>query len=274
MKFEYKTFVEELHQQFTDKLTRKEVEELLDLNDQYSKDTPVSTGKRLTLTYLGFKGIKATQEVSEYSDKPIYYNQEIYNGINIWIADNLKGKSSIFKIIKYALTGSSSLKPNIKNWIKEIILNFNISDKEYTIYLNTERRVRGYLYNGTFKTFDEVKSGKIEPLIEAASEVQYEEQIQDFFFKQFSYYTLKWTQKHPRRDKNELLEVGASWTTYFKSILLESKDSGEMYGSQGKKIFEMLLGLELTFPLNRLKVKADLLNDEKAKEKYYIDRIQ
>jgi len=269
MTFNLEKFIFELSEQFKEKLSAATIADLLDLKEQYNKDTPLSTGKRLIVNYIAFKGIKSSEEQSEYAGKVIDYSQELGTGINIWVAGNLKGKSSIFKIIKFALTGNNSIKQNIKSWIREIIVNFQIGDKAYTAYLNTEKRLRAYLINGSLRSVEEILQGSSEYLIEAKSESEYQESIQDFFFKQFSYYTLKWTQKHPNKAKNELLEVGASWSTYFMSILLESKDSGDMYGAQGKKIFEMLLGLELTFPINRLKVRADLLKDEMAKENHY-----
>ena len=151
-------------------------------------------------------------------------------------------------------------------------MSFNINDKDYTIYLDTDKTLKAYLVNGKYRSHQQITDSGQEPLIEAKGEKEYEQLIQEFFFKQFSYYSLRWTQKHPSKEKNELMEVGASWKTYFMSMLLESKDSGEMYGAKGKKIFEMLLGLELTYPINRLKVKADLLNDQKAKDAIYHQR--
>lgn len=274
MKFNFQSFSEELHNEFKDKLTESEVQSLLDLNESYNKDTPMSTGKRLILTHLAFRGVKSSVDGYDYSGKQINYQQEIFEGVNIWIADNLKGKSSIFKIIKYALTGKNSIKQNVKKWIQEIILNFRISDKEYTIILNLERRLKASLYNGSFKNSQELSKQNPDPIFSANSEIQYEEEIQTFFFQQFSYYGLKWTQKHSAKDNTNLVEAETSWITYFKSILLESKDFGEMYGygSQGKKILEMLLGLELTFPINRLKIKRDRLNEQKAKERDFIAR--
>jgi hypothetical protein len=272
MKFDFKKFEDELCNQFADNLDRSKISDLLDLHEQYNVDNPLSTGRRLIVTYVSFNGVKQTSEISEYSGNPIQYSRSIGTGVNIWVADNLKGKSSIFKIIKYALTGNNSLKANIKAWLKEIVVHFRIGEKPYTVYMNTEKRLRAYLVNGTYTNADEVHSLGGEYLIEAKSESDYSDAIQDFFFKQFSYYSLKWTQKTSSKDKNELLEVGASWSTYFTSILLESKDSNVMYGAQGKKIFEMLMGLELTYPINRLKVKADLLRDEMAKENAYRER--
>jgi len=117
MTFDLRQFTNELTEEFKDKLSHEEVESLLDLKAQYNKDTPISTGKRLIVTHLTLKGIKITEEQNEYSGNIIDYSQEIFTGVNIWIADNFKGKSSIFKIIKFALTGRNSLKPNIKSWM-------------------------------------------------------------------------------------------------------------------------------------------------------------
>jgi len=273
MTFDFEKFTSELHEQYRTSLSLVEIEELLGLNGEYTRDTPLSTGKRLVINNIAFSGVKTAEDGQEYSGAIINYSQKIESGVTIWIADNLKGKSSIFKIIKYALTGNSSLKPNIKKWLKSIILNFSISDKTYTVFLNTEKRsLQGFLYNGTLSNIEEFNNPSNEAIFSATSEAQYSEFIEEFFFKQFSYYSLRWTQKDPRKDRDDLLEVGASWGTYFKSILLESKDSSEMYGSQGKKVFQMLLSLELTYPINRLSVKKDLLNDEKVKQTSFIER--
>lgn len=270
MRFDIKKFTQELQRDFQDSLSIEEAENLMELNEAYNKDSPLSTGKCLFLTHISFLGEKLNNENEDLKTR-ISYHQKIEKGINIWIADNFKGKSSILKIIKYALTGKNSIKKDISKWIKHVFLNFNISDKEYTIYLNLEGRLNGYLLNGTFKEVDEIKKTEQEPIIFANSEKKYQEEIEDFFFKQFSYYSLKWTQKNPSKDKNDLLEASASWITYFKSILLESKDSNSFYGSQEKKVFQMLLGLELTYPINQLSLKKDMLMNKKSREQSFPD---
>ncbi|MFV8369508.1 hypothetical protein [Flavobacterium sp. LB2R40] len=269
MKFDLKKFTQELQTEFQDSLSLKEVEGLLEINEPYNKDNPLSTGKSLELSHISFFGEKSTSENQDYSGKRIDYHQKIETGINIWIADNFKGKSSVLKVIKYALTGRDSLKPNIKKWIKHILLNFSISNKDYTIYLNIEGRLKALLLNGTVKTLAELEEYKNEPLINAKSEYEYQIQIQDFFFKQFSYYSLKWTQKSSVKESNELLESSASWSTYFKSIFLESKDSTSFFGGQDKKVFQMLLGLELTYPINQLTVKKEMLSNHKGKQQLF-----
>ncbi|WP_299252224.1 hypothetical protein [uncultured Lacinutrix sp.] len=270
MTFDLKKFTKELQSEFKDSLTFDEIESLLETKEAYNKDTPLSTGKNLSLTYIAVEGEKHTTETQDYSGNKIDFKQKIETGVNIWIADNLKGKSSVLKILKYALTGKNSLKPNIKKWIKHIIVNFKIGTKHYTVYLNSEGRLKAYLLNGEFQNTSDIEKNKDEFIIQAKSESEYQDKIQDFFFKQFSYYSLKWTQKSSSKDSNELLEASASWNTYFKSIFLESKDSASLiFGGQEKKVFEMLMGLELTYPINRLGLKKDMLNDQKGKQSLF-----
>ena len=274
MSFDFKKFTQELYEEYKDSLTKEEVDDLLYLSDEYSKDTPISTGKRLIIDNVRIIGQKEVSANQDYSGAKIDFSLPFNSGVNILIADNLKGKSSIFKVIKYALTGSNSLKANIKKWIHHAFVNFSINDKNYTIYLDLSKRIlSAYLFNGVISSVDELETYSNEIIFDANSETSFENLINDFFFKQFTYYSLKWTQKSSQKDKDELLQAGASWKTYFKSILLESKDSHSlMYGGQGKKVFQMLLGIELTYPINRLSIKKDMLNFEKAKEQSYTER--
>jgi len=273
MSFDFKKFTKELYEEYNESLSKKEIDDLLNLHDEYSKDTPVSTGKRLIINHVRIIGEKGSSPNQDYSGARIDFSIPFSTGINMLIADNLKGKSSIFKVIKYALTGSNKLKPNIKKWIHYAFINFSINEKKYTVYLNlTKRNLSAYLLNGFINSNENLETYSKNIIFEANSESSYQDQMNDFFFNQFTYYSLKWTQKSSNKDSNALLEVGASWRTYFKSILLESKDSNQlMYGSQGKKVFQMLLGIELTYPINRLSIKKDILNDEKAKEQSYSD---
>lgn len=272
MIFNFDAFVTNLHKTDPDKISLDQLKELLYLGDDYSKDTPISTGKRLVLDQISFWGKKSGGDGQPYNDANISYSQKIATGVNIWVADNLKGKSSIFKIIKFALTGRNKIKSNIKKWIHHILLTFSINERNYTIYLDTEKSLKGTLFNGTINDIGLIGLHSDDVIFTATSETKYEKQIEDFFFNQFSYYSLKWTQKAPQKDRDELMEAGASWVTYFESIFLESRDSASlMFGAQSKKIFQMLLGLELTYPINRLTVEKEKLQFDKAKQQSYTE---
>lgn len=272
MKFDYNSFIKGLQKEFDGTFSEPEIKQLLNLEEEINKDTPLSTGKRLEINYVSFNGKKITEENQELSDEIIDYCQEIYSGVNMWVADNLKGKSSIFKIIKFALTGENSLKNNISKWIDNILVVFSINDKKYTVYINnSKRQIEAVLYNKEIKSYPSEGEFAEDQLFNCNTKDNFQSQLQDFFFHQFDYYSLRWTQKSSVKDSNDLLEAGASWKTYFKSIFLESKDSGElMYGAQGTKIFQMLLGLHLTSPINKLTIQKDKLMHQKGKQQSYI----
>ena len=259
MNKEFSKIVENLYDKYSNQLTKEEIIDLLNIDDT-AVDIPLSTGKRLIIEHIEFSGDKQTGE-------PISFKKNFSSGINMIIADNLKGKSSLFKIIKTALVGNDSyIKPDIKQWIKYIILGFKINDKRYTISMDLEKRIKGRLYNCSFE--DYLKDGDLsEQLIfEANSNIEYESQIQKFFFNQFSYFSMKWTQKSPLKDSNELIESGSSWKTYFKTIYLESRDSTSFYGGQEQKTFQMLLALEHTQLINKLTLKKELMQSTLSKQ--------
>lgn len=110
MNFNHAAFKKQVKEKYSHLLAEDIINELLDLEDggDYSGDIPKHTGKRLILLDLSFKGEKS-------DGKKIDFHQKFQQGVNIWIADNLKGKSSIFKIIQFALTGNDKLKGDIKN---------------------------------------------------------------------------------------------------------------------------------------------------------------
>ena len=266
MNKEFTKIVEKLYDKYSNQLTKGEIIDLLSVDDT-AVDIPLSTGKRLIIEYIEFSGNKQTGEL-------INFKKNFSSGINMIIADNLKGKSSLFKIIKTALVGNDNyIKPDVKQWIKCIVLGFKINNKRYTISMDLEKRIKGKLYNCSFE--DYLKAGDLsEQLIfEANSNIEYESQIQKFFFNQFSYFSMKWTQKTPLKDSNELIESGSSWKTYFKTIYLESRDSTSFYGGQDQKTFQMLLSLEHTQLINKLTVNKELMQSSLSKQLDVMDSI-
>lgn len=266
MNKEFTKIVDKLYNKYSDKLTKEEIIDLLNVDDT-AIDIPLSTGKRLIMEYLEFSGDKQNGEL-------INFKKNFSSGINMIIADNLKGKSSVFKIIKTALVGNDDyIKPDVKQWIKYIVLGFKINDKRYTISMDLEKRLKGKLYNCSFE--DYLKDGDLsEQLIfEANSNIEYEDQIQKFFFNQFSYFSMKWTQKTSSKDSNKLIESSSSWKTYFKTIYLESRDSTSFYGGQDQKTFQMLLALEHTQLVNKITVKKELMQSSLSKQLDVLESI-
>ncbi len=268
----YNDFIKYVHVHFEDDLDIDEVREILHLEEDYNKDNPTSLGKSLVLNRLIFFGQK--------NDKTDFkYDQKFYLGINTWIADNFKGKSTIFKIIKFALTGVESYKHDIKKWLDEIILEFEIGKAVYTIHIDKTGRDRGALYSFGIEKFQQLRDNHQLDAVEKDKEFEFksktllEEHMQEFFFDHFTYYSLKYTQKSSAKEDHSLRTANLSWKSYFKSIYLESSNyeylffDKEYMGDQGRKIFEMILGLQLTYPINMLGVRRDRTSEEIGKLK-------
>lgn len=262
MNFDFNGFSQTVFERYGSSFTLEEVQDLLKVDHGYDLDTAPVNKKRLFLRSIHFSGEKTSGDA-------INFSQKLNSGVTIWVADNLMGKSSLFKIIQFALTGQSKLKGDVEKWINRILLNFDINEDRYAAYLFLPNaRWSARLYKGYIPSLDEAEEAENEVIIAANSKAKYEDQIQDFFFEQFRYYPLKWTSKASQKDKDELREVDTSWNTYFKSIYLQSKDTNKlMFGDQEKKVFQMLLGLPLTYPINRLTVKKEMLQYDGAKNK-------
>lgn len=259
MSFTYSNFKKTLIKKFSEKLTEKEVDELLTFEQGFVDDK--FPQKRLVLKRVLFNGTKSI----DGKEESFAFDKELNEGLYMLMADNLKGKSSVFKIIKFALTGDNDIAVDVKNWLKNINLEFKLNDITYTVYLNVEKQVaKGYLYKNSIEQLDDEENRSI--IFEADSALSYKASIQEFFFNEFQFYHLNWTQKSSHKDKNELLEAKASWNTYFESVYLTSRASTTLaFGNQEELIFQMLLGLKLTYPINRLKTRLEKTQFDLAK---------
>ena len=251
-----KELVSKCASDYSDYFNTKEIEEILSIDGGMEENITMSSGAHLELCRLRITGIKTNASQEEFQ-----YERHFYPGINTLISDNLKGKSTIFKCIKFALTGRDKLRKNMSEWIQQIFLEFKIGETMYTSHIdNSGSRVKASLYRTNLEKFDAQDVQDIDLIFSTSTKDELENRCEQFFYKQLGINSLKWTQKDSRKDVNKLHEAGTSWDTFFKTIYLESKDSSTlMYGAQGKLLFQILLGLGLTTSMNRLKIKKEQL---------------
>lgn len=271
MSFKYKNFVDSIHNEFKEDFSLEEVRELLSVSDKYDKD--ITHEKSLTIKRLKFNGNKSKDNQIDDFD----FDKEFDKGINLLVADNLKGKSSVLKIIKFCLTGSKKVREGVFSWIRNIYLEFSINDELYTCFIDVSGwSQKSILFKLPLEVVLKEESKEEDKVFETNGNDSYVDEIEDFFFNQYEFYNLQWTQKDGKKDSNRMLTANASWKLYYNNLNLESKDSTVMdYGGQEGLSYQMLLGLKLTYPINRLKVKKEkkehdsaLINDveEKSKE--------
>jgi hypothetical protein len=261
MSFSYITFKNELINKYSDRLPKNEIEKLLTFEQGLIDDK--NSSKRLVIKRILFSGSKNISNV----EMPFKFDKSFEKGLFMIMADNLKGKSSVFKIIKFALTGDNDIAIDVKSWVNSIHLQFNINEDVYTAYIDLSKvQIKGALYKLQIDDLIDKVVDQDERVFEVDNGNLYKANIQDFFFKQFQFYHLNWTQKSSQKDKNLLLEAKASWTTYYESIYLTSKASNTLaFGNQEELIFQMLLGLKLTYPINRIKTKLEMTQFELSK---------
>lgn len=133
MSSEITKFIEDIAKKYDSTFDIKEIRKLLEADIDFL-DMPVATGKKLLLDYIEFEGEKSNGETIDFS-------KEFNTGVNIIIADNLKGKSTLFKVLKMAFLGDvNSIKADVKQWIKRVIIGFRISEKVYSIDISLEKR--------------------------------------------------------------------------------------------------------------------------------------
>lgn len=259
-----RTVIKELEDKYPD---HKIQEVLSRYNFEDMIETPNKPAK-LFLKRLKFEGEKIVSG-KEY----FCYDREIYPGVNVWVADNFCGKSSVLNIIKWCLTGKNGLKSNVKKWIHQVMLEFEIRDKVYTMVLDaTSSRAKGNLFQDSI---DHVSSLENHQNVEFSfkNNTELEERIQIFFMSNLGLSSLKWTQKSSSRDSLELYESSTSWSTYFKAMFMKSDEystflmpKDQVFGNQTQKVLGMFLGLVLFKLQNRLAFRIDMIRYELTKE--------
>lgn len=256
--FDFEKFCKTIHKAVNEIVSLEEVKQIVQLDEgAYFRDSPSSVGKSLVIKSLEFTGQKSNGD-------DIHYAREFGLGLNLWVGDNLVGKSSIFNIIKLALTGRNKLSKEVRKWIKEIWLEFVIGTNRYTVHVKMGDKYVFSFYNGSKDNVYHKTEEEIQTALKFITGIGgYEDQIQNFFFQELRYYPLQWTQSSSQKDNPNLLTSNASWSTYYHSIFLEADEYDKLViGNQPVLILQMLFGLELTYPINRLKVEKDRLERE------------
>ncbi|HET9504240.1 MAG TPA: hypothetical protein VFO93_11915 [Hymenobacter sp.] len=248
--------VKRVHKRINSATTKADLEQLFSLGDDeaYTRDSPRSVGRHLRILSIEFSGVKQTGE-------PLHYTRKPETGVNLWVGENLVGKSTIFKSVKFALTGNNSFVDDVGEWIKTIWVEFTLGAQTHTAHIFKRPADRNFIFEFYSLSRDELGDMDAEEIEDAAdfrgNKGDYEAYVEKFFFKEFDYYKMQWTSSRSgQKDQVGLQTNNTSWQTYFKSIYLEADDA-LVFGSQTELVLQMLFGLELTYPINRLKMEKE-----------------
>src|SRR5260221_8893741 len=249
--------------------------ETLDLSD-YLLEFRAPNLQVRRLRFTGAKHLHGHQEPI-----PIAYDQAFAQGVNVLLVEeNEVGKSSIWKTIKFALTGDSGdYDADVRSWIVAIWLTFALNDQPYTIILSRDNEVlRAILVPGEESRALEEAATATSILFDAQGAESVKAELQHFFFNRLGLAQLSWTQAISG-EPGEFAERKASWLTYFQALLIPDGgdryllcDPEHAYGNQAGIILSAFLGLSLTDPLNKLGVEASRTRKEVQHEQSLSDQ--
>lgn|GEM_PF-2038390 len=232
-----------------------------------AKIQPPRKVPRLVVRRLKFKGVKTL----EGNESAIDYDQPFQTGVNVLvIEDNLVGKSSILKTIKFALTGNDEeYDQEIRRWITDIWLQFSLDDRPYTVLLaRREDGLHGRLVSGDHDCpIDKVPKASAAKGFYHRGEAEVQQALESFFVREFGLASLGWNQASPARDGGSI-KVWASWLTYFHALRIPDDNHAYLlckpeYANQDQLLFSAFLGLHLSEPLNQLSMESAAIRKRK-----------
>lgn len=142
--------------------------------------SPVTAApKRLQIVEIRFSGEKAgTQD-----DGPFEFEWlELKNGLWGLVSDeNLKGKTTVFEVVRWLLKGqpSSNLQDDVRGWITDAALRFQIEDVDYLVQFQVNEGLSGRLSRVSPK-------GQNRKIASFTNEAEFAATMSDFFMRQFS----------------------------------------------------------------------------------------
>lgn len=243
----------------------------LDLREYLSEQK----APQLLVRRLRFTGTKHFHDQDQ--PIPIDYEQSFAHGVNVILIEaNEVGKSSIWKTIKFALTGDDGdYDADVRSWITNIWLTFTLADQPYTVILaRQDETVHAILVPGEESRALDVARAATSVIFEETGAEAIKAQLQHFFFNRLGLTQLAWTQDVSANQGGGVTERKASWLTYFQALLIP--DGGERYllcdpehnyGNQSGLILSAFLGLSLAEPLNKLGVEASHTRKSVQQEK-------
>ncbi len=222
---------------------------------------------RLMIRRLRFNGTKRIDSV----ETPIDYDQPFETGVNaLVIEDNLVGKSSVLKTIKFALTGNDDeYDQEVRQWIKEIWLEFSLDDRVFTILLaRREDGIHGRLAPGTHTcALDKVPRASASKGFYHRGAEDVQKALESFFVHEFGLASLGWNQALAGGE-GKSIDARASWLTYFQALRILDDNHAYLlckpeFANQDQLLFSAFLGLHLSEPLNQLSIQAATLRKTK-----------
>jgi len=199
--------------------------------------------QRLTVTSIAFSGVRGGTE------SPEAFTFKWSNlGPGLWavLSDaNLRGKTTILNVIRWALTGKRSARDDIDPWFRTLELVFLLDGRSFKVDLTDAVRGSGRLLRRN--------DGKELTLAEFWDDQSFEGAMSDFFMTELG---LQPIVNHTERD-GKSIETPHGWNWLFSSMLIEPAPVAT-FGSQAiagmpTRMMQMFIGLPWANTTNDIK---------------------
>jgi hypothetical protein len=207
--------------------------------------------KKITICNVWFKGHK--WEGNNKSQEPFVYRRRLTSGLNGWVAGNDKGKSTILKVILWAISGEQPpFKQDIRTWLEEVAVEIDMEGEGLFTIRFSLRPVDPKIMGGIFANdLDTVLSRgeTLEPINTFTSEEGMKRTLDDFFGSRIGYLPLETVEL--KRGSINLREEKVSWHTYAQALFVGAENYSdylfplrELTGKHHQKTLSMMLGLD------------------------------
>jgi hypothetical protein len=208
---------------------------------------------------------------------PFRYQRDLGIGINAWVAENSSGKSTILKMILWAITG---VQPNIKKdvllWINNVAVEIGIDEAIFTIQYSpraqSDPSVMGEIYKAEMDTVMSERNLDTERLDSFSGAPAMRESITRFFSRYTNFRPLQLAQKS--KSSFDLDTKNIAWDIYAQALFISADDYSdflfpgrEFSPKHRQRAVWMYLGLDLIDVVSHLQLKAD-----EAKNNYEFEK--
>lgn len=216
------------------------VKEVLERNGIFAKQTK-AVPQRLTISSISFSGIKGSgAETFDFR----------WGGLapGVWAVlseRNLRGKTTVLNVIRWALTGRRSIRDDMNPWFGNMTLGFTLDGRGFRVSVTDAQKGTGQL--------ERINDGKELIVKRFWDDGSFEAAMSDFFMGELG---LQPILNHAERD-GKSVELPHGWNWLFTSMLIEPNPAAVL-GSQAIagmpiRMMQMFMGLPWANTTNDIK---------------------
>jgi hypothetical protein len=228
-------------------------------------DDGIKAGATIMIRKVNISGVKWPAD--EQKAFPFSYQREFGIGINAWVAENSSGKSTILKMILWAITGvQPKLKKDVLLWIKSVAVEFEIDDGIFTIQysprVQSDPSVAGEIYRAGIDIVLSERNKDLERIDSFSGSAAMKESVTKFFSRYTNFHPLQLAQKS--KNMFELDAKNIDWSIYSQALFIGADDYsdflfpwGDFSPKHRQRAIWMYMGLDFIDIVSHLQLRAD-----------------